>query len=58
MIIDQESSPYSKLKDMKSQININYQKATVLVGNLKLNKESRNINVKASTSEGSSNKQK
>lgn len=43
---------------MKSQINLNYKKATVLVGNIKLNKESRNINVKASTSDGSSNKHK
>jgi hypothetical protein len=43
---------------MKSQINLNYHKATVLVGKLKLNIESRNINVKASTSDGSSNKNK
>jgi hypothetical protein len=58
IIIDQESSPYSQLKDMKSQVNLNYHKATVLVGKLQLNKESRNINVKASTSDGSNNKQK
>jgi hypothetical protein len=42
---------------MKSQVNQDYhQKATVIVGNLKLNQVSRNINVKASTSEGNKTK--